>query len=106
MAGGDVSPFVLPSSLLGGVLKGEMRSSAPSAARSGAKVLRGVGSADCGLPAGANLGFAARFTGGGIGGAEAVCGPFLRGSIDAWGLWRDDEGTRLGLEAAGESSTA
>lgn len=76
--GGDgFGAFALPA-LLGGVLKGEMRSSSDFAA--GSRLARGrVGvSTDCGLLA--ILGFPARLTGGGIGGAEAVGRSFFRGS--------------------------
>jgi|SRR5690242_7792328 len=68
--GGEGSGALALPALLGGVLKGEMRSS--SDLPTGSKLALGfaVASAGCGLVA--IFGFPARLTGGGIGGADAV----------------------------------
>lgn len=78
-AGGEgFGAFALPA-LLGGVLKGEMRSSSDLAAGSRLALGRAVAvSTGCGLLG--IFGFPARLTGGGIGGAEAVGRSLLRGS--------------------------
>lgn len=79
-AGGDgLGAFALPA-LLGGVLKGEMRSSSDLAA--GSRLARGFAgvSIACGLAA--ILGFPARLTGGGIGGADETGRSGLRDSPD------------------------
>lgn len=69
---------MLPA-LLGGVLKGEMRSSSDLA---GSKLALGFAtvSIDCGFEG--IFGLPARLTGGGMGGADAVGRSFLRGSPD------------------------
>lgn len=70
MVGGERSgAFVLPA-LLGGVLKGEYRSSSDLAAGSRLALGRAAGSMACGLLG--IFGFPARLTGGGMDGAEAV----------------------------------
>lgn len=73
------SPLALSPLLLGGVLKGD-RSTASDVA-SGARFARAAVSTECDF--GAILGFPARFTGGGTGGADAVgrslfCGSLVR----------------------------
>jgi len=75
ITGGEGSPL-LPPSLLGGVLKGD--TSAASDALSGARLERVAISPGRDLLG--ILGFPARFTGGGIGGAEATGRSILRGS--------------------------
>jgi hypothetical protein len=78
-AGGDgFGAFALPA-LLGGVLKGDMRSSSDFA---GSRLALGFAmvSIDCGFEG--IFGLPARFTGGGMGGADAVGRSFLRGSPD------------------------
>lgn len=115
--GGDgFGAFALPA-LLGGVLKGEMRSSSDLAA--GSRLTLGFAgvSTDGGL--GAILGFPARLTGGGIGGAEAVGLSIFRGSpevLDPVAVAESDFTSRPGVpfllailsgfEAAGESRAA
>jgi hypothetical protein len=78
MTGGEGSPFALFPLLLGGVLNGD--TSAASDDVSGARFERTGGSADCGF--GAILGFPARLTGGGTGGADEVDPSRLRGSLE------------------------
>lgn len=79
-SGGDgFGAFALPA-LLGGVLKGETRSSSDFAAGSKLALGFAVISSGCGLLK--IFGFPARLTGGGIGGADAVGRSFLRGSPD------------------------
>jgi hypothetical protein len=78
-AGGEgFGAFALPA-LLGGVLNGDMRSSSDFA---GSRLALGFAmvSIDCGFEG--IFGLPARFTGGGMGGAEAVGRSFLRGSPD------------------------
>ena len=74
--GGEGSSLKLPPLLLGGVLKGDI--SAASEA-SGAKFARVV-STECDLAA--ILGFPARLTGGGTGGADDTGRSPLRGSLE------------------------
>lgn len=80
-AGGEgFGAFALPA-LLGGVLKGEMRSSSDLAA--GSKLALGFAMVSTCAGLVGIFGFPARLTGGGIGGAEAVGLSFLlRGSPD------------------------
>jgi hypothetical protein len=66
MTGGEGSPFALPPLLLGGVLNGD--TSAASDEVSGARFERVGVSAESGF--GPILGFPARLTGGGAGGAD------------------------------------
>jgi hypothetical protein len=75
--GEGLGAFALPA-LLGGVLKGEMRSSSDLVAGSRLALGRAGVSTGCGLLG--ILGLPARFTGGGIGGAEEVGRSPLRGS--------------------------
>lgn len=82
MTGGDGSPLALPPLLLGGVLKGD--TSACSEAPSGANVARVDASVECDFAG--ILGFPARLTGGGTGGAEAIGRSPLRGSADGTGI--------------------
>lgn len=79
MGGEGLGAFVLPA-LLGGVLKGEMRSSSDFAA--GSRLARGFAgvSSACGLDG--IFGFPARLTGGGIGGADEIVRSCLRVSPD------------------------
>lgn len=79
MGGGDGSSFVLPSLLLGGVLKGE--TSAVATDLSGARVARVDGSTECDLLG--ILGLPARFTGGGTAGATDAGRSLLSGSAVA-----------------------
>lgn len=80
ITGGVGSPLALPPLLLGGVLNGDT-SAAASEEASGASVDRTDGSVECDLFG--TLGFPARLTGGGIGGAEATGRSPLRGSTEA-----------------------
>ena len=77
IGGEGFGAFALPA-LLGGVLNGEMRSSSDFAA--GSKLARGRATVFTAWGLLTIFGFPARFTGGGIGGAEAVGRSPLRGS--------------------------
>jgi hypothetical protein len=91
ITGGEGSPL-LPPSLLGGVLKGD--TSAGSDAFSGARDDRVTRSPGGGLLA--ILGFPARFTGGGMGGAEAIGRSILRGSaLGSEPVWDGNRGFAL-----------
>jgi hypothetical protein len=79
---GDGSSLVLSPLLLGGVLKGDK--STASEVASGARFARAAASTECDF--GAILGFPARFTGGGTGGADAIERSLLCGSLVRLGL--------------------
>jgi hypothetical protein len=77
VGGEGCGAFALPA-LLGGVLKGDIRSSSDLAAGSRLVLGRAAVFTDCGLLG--IFGFPARLTGGGMGGAEEVGRSPLRGS--------------------------
>lgn len=78
--GGEGSGALALPALLGGVLKGEMRSS--SDLPTGSKLALGFAVASAGSGLAAIFGFPARLTGGGMGGADAVGLSPLRESPD------------------------
>jgi hypothetical protein len=78
MTGGEGSPLTLSPLLLGGVLNGD--TSAASDVASGARFPRAEGSTESDF--GGILGFPARFTGGGTGGADDTGRSPFRGSLE------------------------
>ena len=78
ITGGEGSPLTLSPLLLGGVLNGD--TSTASDVASGARFVRAAPSTEIGF--GGILGFPARFTGGGAGGAEDTGRSPFRGSLE------------------------